>query len=404
MWPPSSAAWARGARAGRPPRACGAPTPERSPARRPPAAHDTTAGGTAGRAPAADDARRRAAATAAAPAAVRDEVVERHVNAGHFWRDLWVYALRNRRSQRAKAPRSRYRARPTVNCMPLAPAGRNLHGTARDAAAGPQRVGAARQRVGEHVGIPLRQSPPAAAATAKAPTTYLAYVPPASAVPSAAAAAAAGLATTPPTISWDPPPLPPRWFLPLQTARNFTCGHEAVTLSGWWGRTNNILLELVHMLAYTVSHEPPLVLVLQPRTEQLVADRFDLRAATAGWACVRSRHEWPGTPQNVTAAARSTRPRMGARATSSAARRCRSCCCGRGRRCEPPSRASSGSTASTRAATLPSTSGAWKPSAWFALAASSAIEAAASPSAAPPTSPPRTSATCARASSAAPSR
>ena len=106
-----------------------------------------------------------------------------------------------------------------------------------------------------------------------------------------------------PRISWDPPPLPPRWFLPLQTSRNFTCGREAVTLSGWWGRTNNILLQLVHMLAYTVSHEPPLVLVLQPRTEQLVADRFDLRAATAGRACVRSRHEWPGVPRNVTAAA-----------------------------------------------------------------------------------------------------
>jgi len=86
---------------------------------------------------------------------------------------------------------------------------------------------------------------------------------------------------------WDPKPLPPNWWEPLSrpgAAPNCSCHKGVFRISGSYGRTNNMLIELTHALAFSVTHTPPLMVDL--RNMKDLAQSFDLRAATQGWACV----------------------------------------------------------------------------------------------------------------------
>merc|ERR1711972_1200861 len=82
-------------------------------------------------------------------------------------------------------------------------------------------------------------------------------------------------------LSWDPEPLPPNWWEPLSRpapAPNCSCHEGVFKISGSYGRTNNMLIELAHALAFSVAHTPPLMVDL--RNMNGLTQFFDLRGAT----------------------------------------------------------------------------------------------------------------------------
>ena len=100
--------------------------------------------------------------------------------------------------------------------------------------------------------------------------------------------------STPPhsLITWDPPELPPNWWLPLATSSSshlpFRCPpHQpAVHMEGATGRTNNFLIVWATVLEYAVTRSPPKAVILSSAYKRFVGWRFDVKTATRSWACV----------------------------------------------------------------------------------------------------------------------
>lgn len=102
---------------------------------------------------------------------------------------------------------------------------------------------------------------------------------------------------------WEPPPpsLEPFWWQPLRNATtrlNCSAG-VGVQRVGSYGRTNNILIAWVHLLAWSVMQHPPATVVLSSEFIGTIGKHFDVDGATRSWACVAS--TWTGPMVRVPA-------------------------------------------------------------------------------------------------------
>lgn len=95
---------------------------------------------------------------------------------------------------------------------------------------------------------------------------------------------------------WDPPRLEPYFWLPSKLISRFDVSHrgkrpceiadKAIELGSSYGRLNNYLIELVHMMEIALFSEPPKVLLLSPLYEGLTKWHLDAIDATKTFACV----------------------------------------------------------------------------------------------------------------------
>ena len=98
-------------------------------------------------------------------------------------------------------------------------------------------------------------------------------------------------------VNWDPDPLPPQFWLPSRLIERFKLGadrkdpcdiaEEAIELGSDFGRLNNYLIELVHMLEIALFTQPPKVLLLSPLYDRLTKWHLDVINATSSFACVK---------------------------------------------------------------------------------------------------------------------
>ncbi len=109
------------------------------------------------------------------------------------------------------------------------------------------------------------------------------------------------------TIAWDPPELPPNWWVPLGGHLNnnklspspmgrpapLVCpaNQPAVTMEGATGRTSNFLIAWATVLEYAVTRSPPRAVILSPAFHHFIGWRFDVEMATRSWVCVHSASE-----------------------------------------------------------------------------------------------------------------
>ena len=96
--------------------------------------------------------------------------------------------------------------------------------------------------------------------------------------------------------SWDPAPLKPYFWLPSTLIKGFDITHSgehpcsrvksAIQLEGKYGRFNNYLIEMVHMLEIAILSDPPKALLLSPVDVNMTKGYVDFIAATKSFACV----------------------------------------------------------------------------------------------------------------------
>jgi hypothetical protein len=105
-----------------------------------------------------------------------------------------------------------------------------------------------------------------------------------------------------PRLEPAPDPLPPDWWLPILDAddrgrapfppcadRQYIAPNEKKT----FGRTNNLIIEFVHLLALVELSRPRRAVVIP---KKMASMPFDLAGATSSWTCA---FEQP--PRNVSA-------------------------------------------------------------------------------------------------------
>lgn len=96
---------------------------------------------------------------------------------------------------------------------------------------------------------------------------------------------------------WDPEPLKPYFWMPSTLIPRFDLTHsdkapcqrveKAIELGSDFGRLNNYLIEMVHMLEIALFSEPPKMLLLSPLYDHLTKWHLNLINATASFACVK---------------------------------------------------------------------------------------------------------------------
>lgn len=95
---------------------------------------------------------------------------------------------------------------------------------------------------------------------------------------------------------WDPTPLGPQFWLPAHLIAAFRAAEmpsdpcsqvdKAIIIEGEFGRLNNYLIELVHMLEVAVLSDPPKALILSSHYDEMTHNHLDLINITREFACV----------------------------------------------------------------------------------------------------------------------
>ena len=106
--------------------------------------------------------------------------------------------------------------------------------------------------------------------------------------------------------SWvgEPDELPPDWWRPVRqqdAPLAPPCDQRDLLVRGGkgFGKTNNIMLTFVHMLAISVAHTPPLAVVAPKEWLDTFDAVLDWRTATRSWACVFARDPNPSSSHIV---------------------------------------------------------------------------------------------------------
>ena len=100
---------------------------------------------------------------------------------------------------------------------------------------------------------------------------------------------------------WNPSPLEPQFWLPSKLIESFRvvdlpsepCSQvdKAIVIDGEFGRLNNYLIELVHMLEVAVLSDPPKALILTSHYYEMTHNHLDLVNITKAFACVMKEHD-----------------------------------------------------------------------------------------------------------------
>ena len=97
------------------------------------------------------------------------------------------------------------------------------------------------------------------------------------------------------SFSWDLSPLEAQFWLPSHLINIFPkpsssnpCANvdTGITIEGEYGRLNNYLIELVHMLELAVLSDPPKALVLAPHYYEMTHNHVSLSNVSMNFACV----------------------------------------------------------------------------------------------------------------------
>ena len=98
-------------------------------------------------------------------------------------------------------------------------------------------------------------------------------------------------------VKWDPDPLEPQFWQPAKLIEGFTLEHvhehpcsvakEAIQIEGLFGRLNNYLIELVHMLEVAVLSERKYILVIGSHYREITGNHIDIFNTTRLFACVK---------------------------------------------------------------------------------------------------------------------
>lgn len=96
---------------------------------------------------------------------------------------------------------------------------------------------------------------------------------------------------------WDPEPLEPQFWQPARLIEGFNLEHakenpcsrikEAIQIEGLFGRLNNYLIELVHMLEVAVLSEDRYMVVIGPHYDEITGNHINLINITKRFACVK---------------------------------------------------------------------------------------------------------------------
>jgi hypothetical protein len=92
---------------------------------------------------------------------------------------------------------------------------------------------------------------------------------------------------------WDPPHLHPWWWEPLISTRespNCNTVIDIVQMHGEYGRTNNLLLSWVHIIAYVATRRPTTAVLIPTNVQNQLGTAFQIHESTRGWMCVLASH------------------------------------------------------------------------------------------------------------------
>ena len=107
-------------------------------------------------------------------------------------------------------------------------------------------------------------------------------------------------------LAWDPPELPPFWWLPLTATAQHDEGalasklppspsplkcdprQRAVHMEGATGRRHNFLIAWATELQTATTRSPPRAVILSAAFHEFIGGRFDVVLATRSWACVET--------------------------------------------------------------------------------------------------------------------